>query len=191
MIWTLQRLILFMLGLMACWWLDPTLLPLLAGVGAFEMGCGCGCGPPLSACEICCTNGIAETIKITIPDGLFTDGLGCTPCADLDDLEIFADNFTVLDDCDWLLVDTTSVCGGPTSRSFGVGIRESGGTCTIGFQYNITCSGFPSIYRWETTFSDGSDCETKTLPYHSAILGDGDCCTIDGAPGDVLVDLNP
>ena len=160
------------------------------GVGTFEMGCGCGCGNP-SACEICCTDGIAFTVSVTIPDGVFASaGSFCTPCTDLDNIEVLLNNFTVLDPCDWLLVDTTSVCGGTTSRSFGLGIRESMGTCTITFRYGITCSGFPSYYDWQATFSDGSSCSTKTLTYLSS-LGDGDCCNIVGSPPDVTVNLNP
>lgn len=192
MCWTPWKLLWMAFGLFACGLWSPEWLPLVAGVGAFEMGCGCGCETPESACEICCNNGVAYTVSVTIPDGVFaSDGTFCTPCQDLDDLEVFMDNFTVIDPCDWLFVDVENVCGGSsTSRSFSMSIRESGGTCTITFRYTITCDGFVSYYDWETTFSDGSECSTLNLPYKGD-LSDGICCNIVGSPPDVIVSLNP
>ena len=162
-----------------------------------QLGCNC-CESPISACDICCENGIAYVITATIPDGIFVSaGEFCTPCTDLDGFTANLTNFTVLHNCDWLFVDTTNVCGegGTTSRSLGFGIRESAGICTATFRYGITCSGFVSFYDWQTTFASGSECDgILSLPYLGDPFGlDGTCCWIAGGAyvQPIEINLNP
>ena len=147
-----------------------------------RLGCNC-CETPLSACEACC-EALPYVISAFVPDNTFNPGTFelCEGCDLIHNRIYDMNNFTVLNVCDWLKVDTTNICEGvSTSLSAGLGIRANTpttGWCQITFRLGITCSGFVSYYDWQLDIEE-FDCDARefSLVYIGA-LDDGTCCSI-------------
>ena len=160
----------------------------------FRFQPGCCCGSNLSPCTDCCEEGTALEIKVTMPTGMFTAGTSCATgyCPSLGG-EVYLNNSTLFNDCDWLLIENSSpACGGSMTIQHSVSLRKdtpSPGQCTVTFTFALT-QVFVSLFTWRVVITDGDPCGELSLPYLSDI-GDGEICTIAGSPGNVLVDFNP
>lgn len=193
MFWTRQRLWLLAFGLALCWLLDPTLLPLLAGVGAFEMGCGCGCEES-AACEVCCTGGIAQSISISIGEVFENcDPADCDLCDTWNNVDVFLDEG---EECNWTLLDFDVQCSefsNPYFIQYSLDLfKPEDGDCQVTF-IMYASSGpldIPIFIVWYAEFTETDDCTTISLPHTETYETGGACCVVDAIPN-ITVNWNP